>query len=49
MWFLMPHSSNYQGLILFNFGVNDTILHNLMNYPFDIKAEVAYSVMNIMT
>ena len=49
MWFLMPHSSNYEELILLNFGVNDVILHNVMNYPFDIKAEVAYSIMSTMT
>ena len=49
MWFLMPHSSNYEGLILLNFGVNDTILHNVMNNPFDIKTEAAYSIMSILT
>ena len=49
MWFLMPHSSNYEGLILLNFGANDAILHNVMDYPFDIKVGVAYSVMSIVT
>ena len=49
MWFLMPHSSNYEELILLNFGINDTVLHNVMNHPFDINAEAAYSVMSILT